>query len=102
MSNDKEFDELIKKGKNMDKMDFLRLVFLSGCDVGKRHRNTEVKQATTESIEDSEEYKKVLEHRRECPYWKEMKPCINCWGGGLRNFGELIKIELLQKLGLEE
>ena len=80
MSNDKEFDELIKKGKNMDKMDFLRLVFLSGCDVGKRHRNTEVKQAIIE-------------------WANEEKQCGN------KSYKNLIlktKRELMQKLGLEE
>ncbi len=78
IEKDKEFDKLIKKGKNMDKMDFLRLVFLSGCDVGKRQRNTEVKKAIIKWANEEKEL----------------------GNKGWRNLVLRTKRKLLQKLGL--
>lgn len=43
---------------------------------------------------DSYSYRKVINHRRLCDCWKEMKPCIMCWGGGLRKFEESTLKEL--------
>ncbi len=56
----KQFDELIKKGKDMDKMDFIRLVFLSGHDTGKRQCIDEIKK-----IREKEE-KKLEKEQKEC------------------------------------
>lgn len=36
-------------------------------------------------IENSETYKKVLRHRNWCPLWGKSM-CLDCFGGGLRNF----------------
>ncbi len=84
---DIEFDELIKKGKKMDKIEFLRLVFLSGCDVGKRQRNTEVKQA----IESQEIFNLLVK----CMTDENGDVIADRFENSSR-----IQIELLQKLGL--
>lgn len=35
------------------------------------------------------EYKKVLEHRKKCPYWGRAF-CLDCFGGGLSKFFKMI------------
>jgi len=37
-----------------------------------------------------EEYKKILEHRRNCPKWQKKELCLECFGGGLTKFWENI------------
>ena len=44
-------------------------------------------------------YKKVLEHRKNCPKWgKEF--CLDCFGGGLNRFIDNYGDELNKELGL--
>ncbi len=85
LKEEKEFDELIKKGKKMNKIEFLRLTFLSGCEVGKRQRNTEV-ETVIEKLD-----------------WNEIsfEEKIGLDGCGTGHFYPNKK-ELLQKLGLGE
>lgn len=49
-----------------------------------------------EDWNNNDTYKKVLEHRGNCPKWgKEF--CLDCFGGGLTKFTENLRQELKQK-----
>ena len=46
--------------------------------------------------EESEVYRKVIEHRKKCKKWgKEF--CLECFGGGLTNFTKKLNEELNKK-----
>ena len=93
---DKEFDELIKKGKKMNKLEFFRLVFLSGYDVGKRERNTEVKQ----TINDIDTEKYIGEYCFKANTFKKellQKLGLGIWNDLKKYFANMIGLSIVKK-----
>jgi len=41
---------------------------------------------------ESDEYRRILEHRRDCPKWSK-DFCIDCFGGGLTIFTDKLNME---------
>jgi hypothetical protein len=46
-------------------------------------------------VRDSETYKKVLEHRRQCSKWGKGF-CLHCFGGGLNIFVRDLETEIIK------
>ena len=49
--------------------------------------------------QENKAYKKVLEHRHNCPKWGE-EFCLECFGGGLTKFRKDFDDEFNKELGL--
>lgn len=49
--------------------------------------------------QENKAYKKVLEHRQNCPKWGE-EFCLECFGGGLTKFRKDFDDEFNKELGL--
>lgn len=73
----------------------VKIVCTCGEEIGKM-KLEELLDCPSEFVKKSKAYSEVIEHRKNCKKWKEGKLCLECFGGGLREFVKSLINEIPQ------